>query len=164
MTNVSLCKAACGKTLELGMAAVASAAQDTSSHKSPDPLLDPNARLRIATRIHFALLRHYGEDVAVGMLLGSEADAREALWVCDASGDAELALLAQRFREAGREEARTAHQPLAAAKGSVPQDLAWSQDTSGFGVSRPLEIADAPAPEPAGLLSAARWLRRGTPR
>ena len=126
--------------------------------------MDPNARLRIATRIHFALLRHYSEDVAVSTLLAGDADAREALWVCDASGDAELAQLAQRLREAGREEVLAARRPAVAPKGAVPQDLAWSQDTSGFGVSRPLEMADAPATRPAGLLSPVRWLRRGTPR
>ena len=62
--------------------------------------MDPTIRLRIATRIHFALLRHYGEDVAVSTLLHDEADACEALWVCDASGHAELVTLAMQFRAA----------------------------------------------------------------
>ncbi len=56
--------------------------------------MDPTIRLRIATRIHFALLRHYSEDVPVSTLLQGEDDAREALWVCDASGQDELVALA----------------------------------------------------------------------
>ena len=46
--------------------------------------MDLNSKLRIATRIHFALLRHYSEDVPVSDLIKGEADAREALWVCEA--------------------------------------------------------------------------------
>ena len=130
----------------------------------PNLRLDPNVRLRIATRIHFALLRHYSEDVAVSTLLKGEADAREALWVCEASDDVELVALARRFDEAGRAEANAAHvgtpQP---AKGAVTQELAWSRDTSGFGLSRPLEFSDT-TDKPALWMSPSRWLRRGTPR
>jgi len=59
--------------------------------------LDANTRLRIATRIHFALRRHLGEGVDVAQMLQSDAYAREALWVCEASGDAELAALARQY-------------------------------------------------------------------
>ena len=102
--------------------------------------MDPSSRLRIATRIHFALLRHFGEDVDVGTLLKYDADANEALWVCEASGDAELVALARQFRAASREQAKA----RAKAK-TAPQDAAWARDTSGFGLSRPLEIEEAPS-------------------
>ena len=63
-------------------------------------ILDPTIRLRLATRIHFALRRNYGEDVEVSTLLRGLPEAREALWVCAASGDTELVSLAQQFAEA----------------------------------------------------------------
>jgi hypothetical protein len=62
------------------------------------PALDANTRLRIATRIHFALRRHLGEGVDVAMMLKNEDYAREALWVCEALGDADLATLARQYR------------------------------------------------------------------
>ena len=62
--------------------------------------MDANTRLRIATRIHFALRRHLGEGVDVAQMLRSEDYAREALWVCEAIGDPELAALARQY-EAG---------------------------------------------------------------
>ena len=62
------------------------------------PALDANTRLRIATRIHFALRRHLGEGVDVAMMLKNEDYAREALWVCEALGDADLATLVRQYR------------------------------------------------------------------
>jgi len=125
--------------------------------------VDTSIRLRIATRIHFALLRHYGEDVEVGTLLKNEADAREALWVCDASGDAELVALARQFRHAERAAAKAARP---AKRASTPQDLAWARDTSGFGVTRPFEIDDAPASgfAASNWLKPSTWLKRGPAR
>ena len=65
--------------------------------------MDANNRLRIATRIHFALMRHLGADmVDVGQMLKSDSEAREVLWVCDATGDAELMSLARRCRRPTR--------------------------------------------------------------
>ena len=117
--------------------------------------MNPTARFRIATRIHFALLRHYGEDVSVGTLLQGENDANEALWVCEASGIEELVALSRQFNSAAAPSASTA------PRGAVPQDLAWSQDTSGFGLSRPSELAElgAPMPRPTRWLSPSSWLR-----
>ena len=80
--------------------------------------MDPTIRLRIATRIHFALLRHYGEDVAVSTLLHDEADACEALWVCDASGHAELVTLAMQFRAATKPKPMPVVAPRAATHGA----------------------------------------------
>ena len=129
--------------------------------------MDPTNRLRIATRIHFALLRHFDEDVSVSRLLANEADAREALWVCQASQNGELVELAAQFKAANKQEAREAKQRSASAQNSayapladVPQDLAWSKDTSGFGVSRlPSFMAD-PSPTITDWLKPSTWLRR----
>jgi NAD-specific glutamate dehydrogenase len=122
--------------------------------------VDTSIRLRIATRIHFALLRHYGEDVEVGTLLRNEADAREALWVCDASGDAELAALARQFRHAERAEAK------APPAQRAPQDLAWARNTSGFGLTRPLELEEAAASgfAASSWLKPSTWLKRSAVR
>ena len=122
---------------------------------------DPTVRLRLATRIHFALLRHCGEPVGVSALLKGGDEAREALWVCQASGQAELVALALQFMNS----------PLAAAvRHAAPQDAAWAQDTSGFGVSRPADDNEpatrghTPARAPTGWLNPAHWLRRHAAR
>ena len=122
---------------------------------------DPTIRLRLATRIHFALLRHCGEPVGVSALLKGGDEAREALWVCQASGQAELVALALQFMNS----------PLAAAvRHAAPQDAAWAQDTSGFGVSRPADDNEpatrghTPARAPTGWLNPAHWLRRHAAR
>ncbi|MEP7299143.1 MAG: hypothetical protein ABI702_23410 [Burkholderiales bacterium] len=124
--------------------------------------MDPTIRLRIATRIHFALLRHYGEDVAVSTLLRDEAQAHEALWVCEASGVDELVTLAKQLVTANRQEAGAARmraQQAARIEASAPQDMAWSRDTSGFGLTRPLETLDAPATGRGSWLRPSNWLR-----
>ena len=122
---------------------------------------DPTVRLRLATRIHFALLRHCGEPVGVSALLKGGDEAREALWVCQASGQAELVALALQFMNS----------PLAAAvRHAAPQDAAWAQDTSGFGVSRPADDNEpatrghTPARAPTGWLNPAHWVRRHAAR
>ena len=115
--------------------------------------LDPTERLRIATRIHFALLRRFGEHVAVSALLQGSDEAREALWVCEASGEREMLALAIRFRST---------EPRAALP-AVPQEAVWGQDTSGFGLSQPIdEVSMAmPSASPgARWLSPAAWARR----
>jgi hypothetical protein len=117
-----------------------------------------NTRLRIATRIHFALLRHLGEGVDVAVMLKREAEAREVLWVCDASADPELMSLAHQYRRAVELEARPG-----TASAHAPQDASWSKDTSGFGLTQPPE-SPAPTPTPkvptGHWLNPAKWLRR----
>ncbi len=131
--------------------------------------MDPTIRLRIATRIHFALLRHYGEDVAVSSLLTDERVARETLWVCEASGHDELVALGRQFETAARQEARAARlrareaasaTPHATPHAATPQDMAWSQDTSGFGLSRLPELAPPAAAETGRWRKPSSWLRR----
>ena len=129
---------------------------------------DPTVRLRLATRIHFALLRHCGEPVGVSTLLRGGDEAREALWVCQASGQPELVALAWQFIKS----ASVAR--VAALRHAAPQDAAWAQDTSGFGASRPADdnepaarggaISRAPSPAPAGWFNPAHWWRRAAAR
>lgn len=109
---------------------------------------DPNTRLRLATRIHFALLRHLGEGIDVGAMLRDRSQAREVLWVCQASGNAELMRLAREFEWCSRP---TAKRPPAA-------DTGWGAQTTGFSLT-------APAPLDAGgtpwrWASPTHWLRR----
>ncbi len=117
--------------------------------------MDTTIRLRLATRIHFALRRNYGEDVEVSTLLRGLPEAREALFVCAASGDAELRSLAQQFNEAAELVAAKPVVPQAAA----PQDTVWSQDTSGFGLTRPPALPEDTAAAPAGWRQRMNWLR-----
>lgn len=119
--------------------------------------LDTATRLRLATRIHFALLRHYGQKVEISALMKTEGEVREAIWVCEASGDSELAAMARQLRMANE----------APATGTVVQDtMAWSGDTSGFGVSRPPELDAKPEPAAASSrwLKPSSWMRRGAAR
>jgi hypothetical protein len=136
--------------------------------------LDPTSRLRIATRIHFALLRQFDEAVEVRDLLDGNGPGREALWVCEASGDAELATLARELRSTRRTPAAataprdTAAAPLHAPSGGrVAQDTTWGQDTSGFGLSLPAELGPQPTRSAAASPSwfaPMDWLRRGASR
>jgi len=120
--------------------------------------MDPQ-RFRLATRIHFALLRKYGEDVDVDALLKASPEAREALWVCEASDDRELVELAAQFkRTAAKPQARIARpfEPIEA-----PQDAAWARNTSGFGASMPSAFDAQPrTPAPRALLKPSSWLRK----
>jgi hypothetical protein len=125
--------------------------------------MDPN-RFRLATRIHFALLRQYGEDVDVGALVKGSPEAREALWVCEASNDRELVELAAQFKRL----ANTPAQPTKITEpADAPQDAAWARNTSGFGASVLPDLdaqyptpASAPAPVPRALLKPSSWLRK----
>ena len=131
---------------------------------------DPTVRLRLATRIHFALLRHCGESVGVSTLLNGGNEAREALWVCQASGHAELVALALQFMNSASAASVTLAVAAAPVRHAAPQDAAWARDTSGFGVSRPADdsvpAAQAPAraQTPAGWLNPAHWRRRSAAR
>ncbi len=113
--------------------------------------MDSHTRLSLAIRIHFALLRHYGEDVPVSTLIADGAEAREALWVCDASGHADLMQLAKTFR------AMPNSLPAIAARGATSQELPWGHDTSGFGITQPPPAETAPAPATRGG-ALGRWL------
>jgi len=143
-----------------------------------DMAVDLNNRLRIATRIHFALLRHLGEGVDVATMLKQKNQAREVLWVCEASGDPELVALGRQYQRAValEEESR-------ATAGHAQQETPWAADTSGFGMSQlpelnqvvsaprrriPAAAVSVPRTESSdadkrvsGWLNPANWLRRG---
>ena len=134
---------------------------------------DPTVRLRLATRIHFALLRHFGEQVSVSNLLKGGPEAREAQWVCEASGNAEMVSLALQFAQAipaapheSRSGNGTGTRTDEAVRRATPQDAAWAHDIPGFDVSRPAD-ASKPAARPptsAGWLNPANWRRRDAER
>jgi hypothetical protein len=123
------------------------------------PGADPSIRLRIATRIHFALLRRFDENVAVATLLDGGPKAQEALWVCQASGDPELRNLALQLG-AATEAAADDSDAERFAGHAAPQDAVWARNTTGFGVTRPLALAEAmPAMAEPGWRHPLRWLR-----
>lgn len=132
------------------------------AYLSEEVPVDANTRLRIATKIHFALLRHLGEGIDVGRMLKNEAEAREVLWVCEGSGDTELATLARQYVRAGKLADTTP------GSGHVQQDTAWTRDTSGFGLSQPPVLRDVAVKATvhgtsSRWLHPTSWLRRGTP-
>ncbi|HET7792745.1 MAG TPA: hypothetical protein VFL64_05105 [Rhizobacter sp.] len=113
-------------------------------------------QLRIATRIHFILKRDLGEGINVAAMLSDANEAREVLFVCQASGNAELVSLARQFINAGK-----LAKP-ASTKSEAPQDAAWARNTSGFGVTS--QNSELPVPEESSWRSATQWLRRGASR
>ena len=141
------------------------------------------AELRIATRIHFGLKQWLGEGIDVEVMLRQPDEAREILFVCQASGNAELESLARQWAQARpdlKKAARprstiekpaarpTEHRPApkaAPARAAAKQDLAWARDTSGFGITQPAELAP-PDVEPSGALwhKPSSWLRLGSGR
>ncbi len=120
--------------------------------------MNTSTRLRLATRIHFGLLRHLGEGVDVGRMLKNEHEAREALWVCEALGDSELRSLARQFVQAG---VATSTADVPPVPGHTAQDTAWARDTSGFGFSTHGEAIESQAGAAAakGWFQPASWLR-----
>jgi len=112
-------------------------------------------QLRIAARIHFILKHDLGEGINVAAMLSDPREAREVLFVCQASGNSELVSLARQFVTAGK---------LAKpeqAKSDAPQDAAWARNTSGFGVT---QVAELSASEESSWRNATQWLRRGASR
>lgn len=135
--------------------------------------MDPTACLRLATRLHFMLRRHLDQEFEISVLMQGGFEARAALRLCRNSGLPELVSLAHELERAHRSEAKASARRAAAAAaekaqrallrakkvvapvGRKAQDLAWSRDTSGFGLSLPperdFEIDAAPLPKPGWL-------------
>lgn len=107
------------------------------------------AQLRIAARIHFILKHDLGEGIDVAAMLSDPREEREVLFVCQASGNAELVSLARQYVTAGKLARPT--------REDAPQDASWARNTSGFGMAQPVEL---PAPEERSWRSATQWLRR----
>jgi hypothetical protein len=134
--------------------------------------MDPTYRLRTATRLHFLLLRRYGQDVDVAQLLKGRARNHDGLWLCKATGDAELIALARLLAHANqlhaREEARLREEALIAAcatadAGAFVQEIPWGFETSGFGLTHPQHLLDAQpleTPRSTRRFSPLRWLKR----
>ncbi len=118
-------------------------------------------RLHLATRMHFGLLRLLGEGLDVARMLRDRDYADEAINICRSLDDFALLELAERFGEANAVEdvkvhlaaaARSAREALAMIprRGpSVPQEMTWSQQTSGFGLMGALSaLQSSPASRP----------------
>ena len=119
--------------------------------------MDPNTCLRLATRLHFMLRRHLDQEFEISVLMQGGFEARAALRLCRNSGLLELTNLALELERAHRADAKASARRAAAAAaakasrvqqrakkvtapvGRKAQDLAWSKDTSGFGLSLPPE-------------------------
>ena len=97
----------------------------------------PPNRFQIASRMHFLLLRELGQGIEVEQMLGDERYARDVLLVCDAHQNTELALLALQYRQ-------TPRQVSATTAGHAQHRTDWSSNTSGFGLSKPIDSLDAP--------------------
>ena len=114
-------------------------------------------QLRIATRIHFLLKRDLGEGINVAAMLSDENEAREVLYVCQASGNVELGALARQFVNASK-----LAKVDTTEKAEGPQDAVWARNTSGFGVTTP--PAEPTEPSERSWRSATQWLRRSAGR
>jgi hypothetical protein len=129
------------------------------------------SRLEIAARIHVLLVRELCQGIDVEQMVHDERYARDVLLVCAAFKGSELAALAQQYRH-------TVPMPPVPPAGHAARPTDWSRNTSGFGVSRPMESLDQPTddtvpvqprrktdtPEPAEASLARRLLSRWLPR
>ena len=119
---------------------------------SPSPL-------QIATKIHFFLMRELGKGIDVEKMLQHPRYARDVLLVCDACRGTELAELASTYRQVkklyDRLEASRANSP-----GHAQHPTEWSRNTTGFGVSRPMEDTQPPADPEAPPPDSRGWLSR----
>jgi hypothetical protein len=97
--------------------------------------MDPTARLRIATRIHYALLREMGAGIDIAYMLRNEDYSREVLCVCDGCGDDELVALARRFEHASAEE-QSATRPAPLDTAPAPFAASTWAAVSGFDFGR----------------------------
>ena len=141
--------------------------------------MDPTARLRLATRLHFMLRRQLDQDFDIGALVQGGFDARAALRLCRNSGLPELIAAARELELAHRAEAKASAKRAAAllekpssnkppsrsVKRAAPagrhkQDLDWSKDTSGFGLTLPPPHGATDVHLEAAPLPKAGWLER----
>jgi len=141
------------------------------------------SRLQIAQQLHALLQRELGHAIEIERLLGEPRYARDVLLVCDALPNTELRALAALFR--GELPPAVASAPTAVPSVAQPATAAasatlgnpgharwpteWSRDTSGFGVSRPAPVTQAPDSTPGAVgakppvaESRASWLARLT--
>lgn len=143
--------------------------------------MDSATRLRVATRIHFGMLRYLDSGIDVQRMLLDAGYAREVLFVCRGSGDEELLALAAEFEP----EAAAAPKPRPmTAKMRVmpsPEELARArrraQPPAPARAEPEAEGDPQPAPPPADeefdferppelprWLNPKHWLRRVKPK
>jgi hypothetical protein len=91
----------------------------------------PHARLQIAARIHFFLLRELGTGIDVEGMLKLPSYAGEVLAMCDRARGTRLQQLGNEFRKVTAATVGTA----GGGHEGVPQP--WAADTSGFFLSQP---------------------------
>ena len=101
------------------------------------------ARLQIATKIHFFLLRELDHGIDIEKMLNNERYARDVLLVCQACRGTELAQLAEQFQRAMPYIARPGAAPVDPEADTAPGDLP----------------AQAPPPS-SGLGWLTRWIGR----
>lgn len=104
--------------------------------------------LQIATRIQLLIEQWLGESFNVDHMLRDPAEAREVLFVCQASNNPELIRLARQFTALGR--------PMPVLTSVVP---AGAVPTAARRASPDRQAAR----ERAGWLSRPKWLRREPP-
>ena len=113
------------------------------------------AQLRIAARIHYALKNILGEGIDVAAMLNDPTEAREVLFVCQASGNAALQTLANLFT-AESEAARLAHAASQARAKTRAQaarrDALWSRFAA-------LPTGLSPTPRPTQPTQRTPWLK-----
>jgi len=138
--------------------------------------MDSDTQLRLATRIHSALLRYLGTGIDVASMLSRKSYAREVIFVCTGCSDPELNALAREYvgaRKAAR-EARSmplverrivpASIPMLPVTAEVKLDPEWARDSSNFSPSE-LAQGESQLEDNAGAprkrwFDPARWLRR----
>jgi hypothetical protein len=119
---------------------------------SPSPL-------QIATKIHFFLMRELGRGIDVEKMLQQPRYARDVLLVCDACRGTELAELAITYRQVKKLYDRL--EASAQVPGHAHHPTDWSGNTTGFGVSRPMEDMQTPVDGTAAPPPDSRnWLSR----
>jgi hypothetical protein len=116
----------------------------------------------LATRLHFMLRRQLDQDFDIAALVQGGFDARAALRLCRNSGVPEAKASAKRAaaqleKPSSKPVSRHAKRPAPA--GRQKQDLDWSKDTSGFGLSLPPPHGATDSFDAAPLPKAG-WLER----
>lgn len=118
-------------------------------------------RLQIATRMHELLLAEIGCGIEVERLLTRDRYARDVLLVCDACAGTELPQLSAQFRRLTPVKPASAPTAPVPPQGHTAQTNEWARDSSGFGLSRPLEWRSSATPagteDPPGRPSRQTW-------
>jgi hypothetical protein len=101
-------------------------------------------KLRIATKIHFFLLRELGQGIDIERMLSHELYARDVLLVCEACPGTELARLAAQFRSLQTPGVAEPAAAYIAAQTPGPHD--WATSAKATRISVPL-VAQASEPQ-----------------